>query len=89
MAAILTEMKRRAREQGANEDELVDLQKLAVEETIKGLDINPVSLQLAASQLTAGNREIRYRQMGLHLMPYGPSPDNPAVVQGGTLELLG
>ncbi|MYD74720.1 MAG: hypothetical protein F4Y11_11125 [Chloroflexi bacterium] len=89
LAAILTEMKRRAREQGANEDELVDLQKLAVEETIKGLDINPVSLQLAASQLTAGNREIRYRQMGLHLMPYGPSPDNPAVVQAGTLELLG
>ena len=89
LAAMLTEMKRRAREQGATEDQLVDLQKLAVEETIKGLDINPVSLQLAASQLTAGNREIRYRQMGLHLMPYGPSPDNPALVQAGTLELLG
>ena len=89
LAAMLTEMKRRAREQGATEDQLVDLQKLAVEETIKGLDINPVSLQLAASQLTAGNRDIRYRQMGLHLMPYGPSPDNPALVQAGTLELLG
>ncbi len=89
LAAMLTEMKRRAAEQGATEDELVDLQKLAVEETLKGLDINPVSLQLAASQLTAGNREIRYRQMGLHLMPYGPSSDNPALVQAGTLELLG
>ena len=89
LAAMLTEMKRRARDQGATEDQLVDLQKLAVEETIKGLDINPVSLQLAASQLTAGNRKIRYRQMGLHLMPYGPSPDNPALVQAGTLELLG
>ena len=89
LAAMLTEMKRRAREQGASEHELADLQKLAIEETIKGLDINPVSLQLAASQLTAGNHDIRYRQMGLHLMPYGPSPDHPNRVQAGTLELLG
>ena len=89
LAAMLTDMKRRAREQGASETEIGDLQKLAVEETIKGLDINPVSLQLAAAQLTAGNQEIRYRQMGLHLMPYGPQPDNPAQVSAGTLELLG
>ena len=89
LAAILTDMKRRAREQGASETEIAALQKLAVEETIKGLDINPVSLQLAASQLTAGNQEISYRRMGLHLMPYGPEPDNPARVSAGTLELLG
>ena len=89
LAAMLTEMKRRAAEQGADEVELDRLQRCAVEETIKGLDINPVSLQLAASQLTAGNREIRYRKMGLHQMPYGPSPDNPASVRAGTLELLG
>ena len=60
-----------------------------MEETIKGLDINPVSLQLAASQLTAGNHNISYRQMGLHLMPYGPHQDDPTRVSGGTLELLG
>ena len=89
LAAMLTDMKRRAREQGTNEAEIADLQKLAVEETIKGLDINPVSLQLAASQLTAGNHEIRFRQMGLHLMPYGPHPDDLARVSVGTLELLG
>ena len=89
LAAILTDMKRRAREQDANETEIADLQKLAVENTIKGLDINPVSLQLAAAQLTAGNQEVRYRQMGLHRMPYGPQPDNPAQVSAGTLELLG
>ena len=89
LAAMLTDMKRRARDQGASELQIADLQKLAVEETIKGLDINPVSLQLAASQLTAGNHEIRYRQMGLHLMPYGPQADNPAQVSVGTLELLG
>ena len=88
LAAILTDMKRRARERGAGETQITALQKLAVEETIKGLDINPVSLQLAASQLTAGNQEISYRQMGLYLMPYGPSPDDPTKVSTGTLELL-
>ena len=89
LAAVLTDMKRRAREQGASEAEIAGLQRLAVEDTIKGLDINPVSLQLAASQLTAGNQDIGYRRMGLHLMPYGPQPDNPAQVSAGTLELLG
>ena len=89
LAAMLTDMKRRAREQGASETQLTELQKLAVEETIKGLEINPVSLQLAASQLTTGNQDIRYRRMGLHLMPYGPSLDDPTKVSAGTLELLG
>ena len=89
LTAMLTDMKRRAREQGAGESQISQLQKLAVEETVKGLDINPMSLQLAASQLTAGNKDIRYRQMGLHLMPYGPQKDNPTKVSAGTLELLG
>ena len=89
LAALLTEMKRRARQQGAAETHLAALQKIAVEETIKGMDINPVSLQLAASQLTAGNHDIRYRKMGLHLMPYGPQPGAPAPTAAGTLELLG
>ena len=89
LAAMLTDMKRRAREQGASEAQITALQKLAVEETIKGLDINPVSLQLAASQLTAGNHNISYRQLQLHQMPYGPERDNPSRVAAGTLELLG
>ena len=89
LAAILTDMKRRAGEQKAGETQIADLQKLAVEEVIKGLDINPISLQLAASQLTAGNQEIRYRNMGLHLMPYGPQRDDPTRISAGTLELLG
>ena len=88
LAAILTEMKRRARKQGASEFQIGRLQQLAVEDTIKGMDINPVSLQLAASQLTAGNQNISYQRMGLHLMPYGPSPATPAAA-AGTLELLG
>ena len=89
LAAMLTDMKRRASEMGADADALTALQKLAVEDTIKGLDINPVSLQLAASQLTAGNQRVSYRRMGLHQMPYGPDRDNPSSVSAGTLELLG
>lgn len=89
LAAMLTDMKRRAKEKGASDAELAALQKLAVEEVIKGLDINPVSLQLAAAQLTAGNHDIRYKRMGLHQMPYGPSKDDPSRVFAGTLELLG
>ena len=89
LAAVLTDMKRRARAMGADEQRIARLQKLGVENVIKGLDINPVSLQLAASQLTAGNQDIRYRQMGLHLMPYGPDKHDPTRIGVGTLELLG
>ena len=87
LAAMLTDMKRRAREAGATDEEVAGLQRLAVEEPIKGLDINPVSLQLAASQLTAGNADIRYKQMGLQQLKYGPQSSGP--VKAGTLELLG
>ena len=89
LAAILTEMKRRAREQGANDDLLTKLQRIAVEDVIKGMDFNPVSLQLAAAQLTAGNQDVRYRKMGLQLMPYGPDRNDPTRISAGTLELLG
>ncbi len=89
LASILTDMKRRALEDGAKEDDLAELQRIAVEQCIKGIDINPVSLQLAASQLTSGNQNIRYRSMGLHLMPYGPSQDIQGKVSAGSLELLG
>ena len=89
LVAMMTDMKRRAREQGANEVAISKLQKLGVEEVFKGLDINPISLQLAASQLTAGNQNIRYRKMGLHLMPYGLRSDNSVQASAGSLELLG
>ena len=89
LTAMLTDMKRRAQKQGTSDAQIAALQKMAVEDVIKGLDINPVSLQLAASQLTTGNQEIGYRRMGLHLMPYGPQSDNPGHVSAGTLELLG
>ncbi len=86
IAAMLTDMKRRAEDQGAKEKQLAKLQKLAVEEIIAGLDFNAVSLQLAAAQLTAGNSDVAYRQIGLHRMPYGPDEGR---VRVGTPELLG
>ena len=89
LTAMLTEMKRRAREQGATPSEIGQLQKTAVEDTLKGMDINPISLQLAASQLTTGKQDIGYRRMGLHRMPYGPNASDPAKISAGTLELLG
>ena len=86
MTAMLTDMKRRAKEQGVSKSDIVKLQKIAVEETIKGLDINPVLLQLAAAQLTAGNQYIHYSHMGLQLMAYGPQDDGQ--ILAGSLELL-
>ena len=59
LAAMLTDMKRRARERGAGDDQVwPSYKELAVEETSsRGMDINPVSLQLAAARsLTAGNQ---------------------------------
>ncbi len=87
LAAVMTEMKRRAAQHGADYDQLAELQKVAVEQMLKGLDINPVSLQLAATQLMAGNTDVKYRKMGLHLMPYGPQPDG--TVAAGSPELFG
>ena len=87
LTAVMTDMKRRAAHHGADRARLAELQKVAVEEMLKGLDINPVSLQLAATQLMAGNTDIKYRKMGLHLMPYGPQPDG--TVAAGSLELFG
>lgn len=86
IAALLAEMKRRAGDRGADGQRQAELQKLAVEEVIAGLDFNPVSLQLAAAQLTAGNRDVAYRRIGLHRMPYGPRGGE---VRVGTPELLG
>ena len=88
LTAMLTEMKRRAKEQGANEKELAELHKLGVQDTIKGLDINPISLQLAASQLTTSTANIKYARMGLHEMPYGPTKADASRVAAGTLELI-
>lgn len=90
LAALLADMKRRARAAGASEQQIADLQCIAVEDVIKGMDINPVSLQLAAAQLTQGNQNIHYSKMGLHLMPYGDAdPTSGRRGSAGSLEILG
>ncbi len=89
LAAVGTEIKRRAVSQGATKEQLNTIQKALVEETLKGLDINPVSLQLAATQLLAHNENVRYMKMGLHLMPYGGENKPNAPVFAGSLELFG
>ena len=86
LAAMIAEFKRRARIQGASEARIASLQKTAVENTMIGMDINPVSLQLAAAQLCIGNPHLDYQKMRLRLMPYGPQPDGK--VKAGALELL-
>ena len=86
LAAMIAEFKRRARKQGADEKRIAVLQKIAVEKTMVGMEINPVSLQLAAAQLCIGNPHLNYQRMRLFLMPYGPQADGS--VKAGTLELL-
>ena len=86
LAAALTDIKRRARDAGATEDDIREVQRTLVEDCLKGLDINPVSLQLAASRLIAGDYGIPYRRVGLHLMPYGGR--TPEEVKAGTLEVI-
>ena len=86
LTSLLTDMKRRARLDGASENQLAKLQKFAVEDLIGGFDMNPVSLQLAASQLISGHKNIKYEKINLHCMPYGSTKRNQVAV--GSIELL-
>ena len=87
LAASLAEMRRRAREENANRELVNRLHRIGVEQVLKGFDINPISLQLAAAQLSIGNAEIRFGRMGLHRMPYGPNPSTGRI-SAGSLEFL-
>ena len=87
LAASLAEMRRRARDANANRELVNRLHRIGVEQVLKGFDINPISLQLAAAQLSIGNAEIRFGRMGLHRMPYGPNPSTGRI-SAGSLEFL-
>ena len=84
--AYLEAVKDRIRRAGGDERSAAEFHKYAVERLVTGLDINPVSLQMAAGRITLGNLSVDYRKMGLRVMPYG-SVDGKAV-RLGTLELL-
>ncbi len=66
LRAALTEVLKR---QGGDNPE--PLRQAMVEDGLIGLDINRVSLQLAAAQLTAGTKNVEFRWMKLHHMEYG------------------
>ena len=86
LTALLTDMKRRAKQCDPSDDQLAKFQKLAVEDLIGGFDMNPISLQLAASQLISGNKNIKYEKINLYCMPYGATKRNQVAV--GSIELL-
>ena len=78
--------KDRMRAAGADDARCSAWHKKAVEELTTGLDINPVSLQLAAGRFTLGNLDVDYRKMALHCLEHGRVSGD---VRLGTLELLG
>ena len=84
--AYLEAVKNRIRKAGGDERSAAEFHKYAVERLVTGLDINPVSLQMAAGRMTLGNLSVDYQKMGLRAMPYG-SVDGTAV-RLGALELL-
>ena len=79
-------VKDRMRALGVDEPRCAAWHKKAVEELTTGLDINQVSLQLAAGRFTLGNLNVDYRKMALHCLEHGRVG---AGVRLGALELLG
>lgn len=84
--AYLEAVKDRIRKAGVGERRAAEFHKYAVERLVTGLDINTVSLQMAAGRMTLANPSVDYRKMALRAMPYG-SVDGKAV-RLGSLELL-
>ena len=87
LQAWLTAIKRRARDDGAAEAALSRMHRRIVEDALTGLDVNPVSIQLAGAMLMIGDTRVQYARMGLHTMPYGPQRDRRTAA-AGSLELL-
>ena len=84
--AYLEAVKDRIRKSGGGERGAAEFHKYAVERLVTGLDINPVSLQMAAGRMTLANPSVDYRKMALRAMPYGSVEGE--TVRLGTLELL-
>ena len=87
LQAWLTAIKRRARDDGAAEAALSRMHRRIVEDALTGLDVNPVSIQLAGAMLMIGDTRVQYARMGLQTMPYGPQRDRRTAA-AGSLELL-
>ena len=87
LQAWLTAIKWKARDNGATDVVLSRMHRRIVEDALTGLDVNPVSIQLAGAMLMIGDTRVRYARMGLHTMPYGPQRDRRTAA-AGSLELL-
>ena len=87
LQAWLTALKWKARGNGATDAVLSRLHRRIVEDALTGLDVNPVSIQLAGAMLMIGDARVQYARMGLHTMPYGPQRER-GTAAAGSLELL-
>ena len=87
LGAALKGMEERAKRQGAAKKEAAERRRDGIEAGVRGFDINPVSLQLAASQLTLGTEVLNIQRMHLYRMEYGEGGDGTP--RAGSLELLG
>ena len=87
LQAWLTAIKRKARDNGATDAVLSSMHRRIVEDALTGLDVNPVSIQLAGAMLMIGDTRVQYSRMGLRTMPYGPRKERRTAA-AGSLELL-
>ena len=87
LQAWLTAIKEKARADGATDAALSRIHRRIVEDALTGLDINPVSIQLAGAMLMIGDARVQYANMGLDTMPYGPQKGR-SVAAAGSLEML-
>lgn len=79
--------KDRIRAEGGDEQRCAMWHRKAVEQLTTGLDINPVSLQMAAGRFILGNLSVDYRKISLYELAHGRTTDGK--VRLGSLELLG
>ena len=85
--AWIESVKDRIRAEGGDEKQCATWHKKAVEQLTTGLDINPVSLQMAAGRFILGNLSVDYRKISLYEVAHGRTSEGQ--VRLGTLELLG
>ena len=73
--AWIETVKDRIRAEGGDENQCATWHKKAVEQLTTGLDINPVSLQMAAGRFILGNLSVDYRKIGLYELAHGRTSD--------------
>jgi len=87
LTAFLSAAKEKARKHGAGPEKVQELHRYGVEQMLMGLDVNPVSLQLAGAQMTLGDPAVRYNKMNLVKLEYGYLEEEERAT-AGSLELL-